>query len=100
MMFTGYSSGDVERFNIQSGQHRCSYGDPAHKSAVRGLATDSINRLVVTGCSSGFLKFWPFKNAGELLLLISSLPYSEPQLQFMSLIVNFMNFQLVNRGQP
>ncbi|EDV92953.1 WD repeat-containing protein 36 [Drosophila grimshawi] len=63
----GYSSGDVERFNIQSGLHRCSYGAPkaAHESAVRGLASDNLNQYVVTGCSSGLVKFWTFKGKTE-----------------------------------
>ncbi|KAH8331082.1 hypothetical protein KR067_011308 [Drosophila pandora] len=57
----GYSSGDIERFNIQSGIHRASYGSPGHKMAVRGLATDNLNQCVISGCSEGLLKFWPFK---------------------------------------
>lgn len=57
----GYSSGRVERFNIQSGIHRASYGEPAHKAAVRGVACDNLNHLVVSGCSEGLLKFWHFK---------------------------------------
>lgn len=61
----GYSSGDIERFNIQSGIHRASYGSPGHKMAVRGLATDNLNQCVISGCSEGLLKFWPFKGKGE-----------------------------------
>lgn len=63
----GYSSGDVERFNIQSGLHRVSYGDsqPAHEAAVRGLACDNLNQYVVSGCSQGLVKFWPFKGTSE-----------------------------------
>ena len=65
-LFTGYSSGDVERFNIQSGIHRASYGKPAHKAAVRGVACDNLNQVVVTGCSEGLLKFWHFKEHCKL----------------------------------
>ncbi|SPP87867.1 WD repeat-containing protein 36 [Drosophila guanche] len=57
----GYSSGDIERFNIQSGLHRARYGAPAHTKAVRGLASDNLNQCVISGCSEGLLKFWPFK---------------------------------------
>ncbi|XP_016983783.2 WD repeat-containing protein 36 [Drosophila rhopaloa] len=57
----GYSSGDIERFNIQSGMHRASYGSPGHKMAVRGLASDNLNQSVISGCSEGLLKFWSFK---------------------------------------
>lgn len=65
LYLTGYSNGDVERFNIQSGIHRASYGKPAHKAAIRGIACDNLNQVVVTGCSAGLLKFWHFKENGK-----------------------------------
>uniref|UniRef100_A0A1A9WSG0 Small-subunit processome Utp21 domain-containing protein n=1 Tax=Glossina brevipalpis TaxID=37001 RepID=A0A1A9WSG0_9MUSC len=61
----GYSTGDVEKFNIQSGQHRGSYGNPGHTAAVRGIITDNLNQMVVSGCSSGLLKFWCFREKVE-----------------------------------
>jgi len=66
----GYSSGHVDRFNIQSGIHRGTYQhgkNPAHKNPLRGVVTDSLNQQVVTGDSKGIVKFWRFKS-GELLL--------------------------------
>lgn len=57
----GYSTGDVDRFNIQSGIHRATYGSPAHKTAVRGVSSDNLNQFVVSGGADGFLKFWNFK---------------------------------------
>uniref|UniRef100_A0A6E8VJC9 WD repeat-containing protein 55 homolog n=1 Tax=Anopheles coluzzii TaxID=1518534 RepID=A0A6E8VJC9_ANOCL len=58
----GYSSGHVERFNIQSGIHRASYGAPtAHNDYIRGLSSDNLNQLVVSGAADGLLKFWSFK---------------------------------------
>ncbi|XP_055378028.1 WD repeat-containing protein 36 [Condylostylus longicornis] len=57
----GYSSGDAERFNIQSGIHRASYGKPSHDAAVRGVACDNLNQMVITGGSDGLIKFWHFK---------------------------------------
>uniref|UniRef100_A0AAG5CRH0 WD repeat-containing protein 55 homolog n=1 Tax=Anopheles atroparvus TaxID=41427 RepID=A0AAG5CRH0_ANOAO len=58
----GYSSGHVERFNIQSGIHRASYGAPtAHKEYVRGLASDNLNQFIISGAADGLLKFWNFK---------------------------------------
>lgn len=61
----GYSSGHVDRFNIQSGIHRATYGTPiAHNGAVRGVTTDSLNQLVITGGSDTFIKFWHFKDTG------------------------------------
>lgn len=65
---TGYSNGDVERFNIQSGIHRASYGKPAHKAAIRGIACDNLNQFVITGCSAGLLKFWHFKESRKCIL--------------------------------
>lgn len=58
----GYSSGDVERYNIQSGLHRARYGvtAPAHRHAVRGVHCDELNQTVVSGDSEGKLKFWHF----------------------------------------
>ncbi|KAJ6640230.1 WD repeat-containing protein 36 [Pseudolycoriella hygida] len=57
----GYSSGDVERFNMQSGIHRGTYGKPAHTSAIRGVQCDNLNQYVITGGGDGFVKFWNFK---------------------------------------
>ncbi|GJQ84496.1 hypothetical protein Trydic_g15689 [Trypoxylus dichotomus] len=59
----GYSSGHVDRFNMQSGLWRCEYGDPkAHDGPVRGIATDTLNQVTVTGGSENVIKFWLFKN--------------------------------------
>lgn len=61
----GYSNGDVERFNIQSGIHRQHYGGDtktAHKMAVRGVYSDSLNQTVVSGDSGGIIKFWHFSD--------------------------------------
>jgi U3 small nucleolar RNA-associated protein 21 len=60
----GYSSGDVERFNIQSGLHRASYGKPAHSEDVRGVFSDNLNQVVITGSMDGTIKFWNFKGEG------------------------------------
>ncbi|XP_062535768.1 WD repeat-containing protein 36 [Armigeres subalbatus] len=59
----GYTSGHLERFNIQSGIHRASYGKPpAHDGvAVRGIALDNLNQFVVSGGAEGKLKWWNFK---------------------------------------
>lgn len=61
----GYSSGHVDRFNIQSGIHRGSYGNPAaHSGPVRGVATDNLNQMTVTGGSDAVVRFWPFRSSG------------------------------------
>lgn len=61
----GYSNGDIERFNIQSGLHRGSYGNPAHGGEIRGLWTDNLNQLVISGGTDACVKFWPFKGTTE-----------------------------------
>lgn len=56
------------RFNIQSGLWRCAYGKTkAHSTPVRGVATDCLNQIVVTGGMDAKVKFWPFKYRGECL---------------------------------
>lgn len=65
-VIVGYSSGHVDRYNIQSGIHRATYGAPtAHKGAVRGVSTDGLNQIVVTGGSDTYIKFWHFKDTGN-----------------------------------
>lgn len=58
----GYSNGDVERFNVQSGQHRATYGAPAHVNDVKGVWIDNLNQMVISGGVDCFLKFWNFKD--------------------------------------
>ncbi|XP_058812783.1 WD repeat-containing protein 36 [Topomyia yanbarensis] len=59
----GYSSGHLERFNVQSGIHRASYGKPpAHDGvSVRGVSMDNLNQFVVSGGAEGMMKWWQFK---------------------------------------
>lgn len=59
----GYSTGHVDRFNIQSGLHRATYGNPtAHAcTPVRGVTTDALNHVTVTAGGDGTIKFWAFK---------------------------------------
>ena len=60
----GYTDGHVDRFNVQSGMHRLSYGTPqAHDGPVTGLATDSLNQMLVSAGADRLLKFWKFANA-------------------------------------
>lgn len=73
----GYSSGQVERFNIQSGLHRASYGVPkAHKVSIRGVACDALNQTICSAASNGWIKFWLFKVKGERISIVLILnPY-------------------------
>ncbi|KAJ8984723.1 hypothetical protein NQ317_004987 [Molorchus minor] len=73
----GYSTGHVHRFNMQSGLWRDAYGKPkAHERPTRGVATDSLNQITITGDSEGNIKFWRFKNKGTDCW--SSLTLDEP----------------------
>lgn len=65
----GYSNGQVERFNLQSGIHRASYGLPrAHKTAIRGVVCDALNQVVCSASSNGWVKFWHFNSKRELMV--------------------------------
>ncbi|XP_076646998.1 WD repeat-containing protein 36 [Halictus rubicundus] len=59
----GYNTGHVEKFNIQSGIHRNSYGSEkgAHNGPVKGVMVDSLNQTVITAGIDSFIKFWDFK---------------------------------------
>lgn len=59
----GYNTGHVERFNMQSGIHRASYGDEkgAHEGPVKGVMVDPLNQTVITAGRDSFVKFWDFK---------------------------------------
>lgn len=60
-VIVGYSSGHVDKYNIQSGLHRGSYGNPVAHAFVRGVFVDALNQIMVSGGSDAFLKFWNFK---------------------------------------
>ncbi|XP_027526997.1 WD repeat-containing protein 36 [Neopelma chrysocephalum] len=58
----GMSSGQVDVYNMQSGIHRGRYGkEKGHEGAIRGVAVDGLNQLVITAGSEGLIKFWKFK---------------------------------------
>lgn len=68
----GYSSGHVDRFNIQSGAHRGSYGtngNPAHMGGVRGVVADNLNQIVISGGNDQMVKVWNFKQTGKWVLV-------------------------------
>ena len=64
----GYTSGHVDKYNIQSGIHRGSLVvrkdlDMAHpKREVRGICTDGLNQIAVTGDNQGLVQFWHFSS--------------------------------------
>ncbi|XP_046830128.1 WD repeat-containing protein 36 [Vespa crabro] len=63
----GYNTGHVDRFNVQSGIHRGSYGNEseAHKGSVKGVIVDALNQTVITAGRDCFIKFWNFKSKND-----------------------------------
>ncbi|KZC03983.1 PREDICTED: WD repeat-containing protein 36 [Dufourea novaeangliae] len=59
----GYNTGHVEKFNMQSGIHRGSYGNDvgAHNGPVKGVMVGPLNQTVITAGRDGFIQFWDFK---------------------------------------
>ncbi|CAH1373221.1 unnamed protein product [Tenebrio molitor] len=76
-VIVGYNTGHIDRFNMQSGLWRDTYGNPkAHDSSARGVVTDTLNQLTISGGSDCKIKFWKFKNKGTSPL--STLTLEEP----------------------
>lgn len=62
----GYSSGHVDKYNLQSGIHRGSIGDPAHHCCVMGVVVDGMNQILVTAGLDGEIRFWGFKKHQQI----------------------------------
>ncbi|CAN8027642.1 unnamed protein product [Ixodes persulcatus] len=77
----GCSTGHVDRFNIQSGIHRMTYGkDTAHDGPVRGVVSDALNQLVATGGADSRLCFWGFRDGRPLSRLSLDSPVAKMNL--------------------
>lgn len=60
----GYDSGHIDKYNIQSGIHRGSFGTPvAHEGGVTDVVTDGLNQYVVSGGQGEELKWWRMKDS-------------------------------------
>lgn len=59
----GYSTGHVEKFNMQSGIHRASYGgeEGAHEGTIKGVMVDDLMQTLMTAAEDRLIKFWDFK---------------------------------------
>ncbi|KAI8916960.1 WD40-repeat-containing domain protein [Powellomyces hirtus] len=70
--FVGSALGRLDRYNLQSGLLRKTYGDQhgGHTKAIVGIVSDRVNRLVITAGLDGLVKFWSFKS-GSLLHTIN-----------------------------
>ena len=100
----GYNTGHVDRFNIQSGFHRCTYGSidgdssgTAHNGAVRGILSDLLNHVVVSGGADSKLNFWKFSNGQPIGSLKLNAPVSQLHLHRENnlLAVSLDNFHII-----
>ncbi|KAK7069049.1 WD repeat-containing protein 36 [Halocaridina rubra] len=63
----GYDSGHMDKFNVQSGLHRGTFGNPtAHKQCVRAVVAEGLNHCVISGGQEGELRWWRLKNCRGL----------------------------------
>ena len=55
-----FPPGHIDKFNIESGLHRMSYGKSStrHKSGIGGIITDTFNATLVSGDQDGVLRWW------------------------------------------
>eukprot|EP00124_Ichthyophonus_hoferi_P000658 Ihof_evm5s26 gene=Ihof_evmTU5s26 len=74
----GLSNGEIDRYNIQSGLHRGSYGKPsAHKGMIRSIVTDALNQVMVSGGADGMVKFWDFTKHRRIAIINTGAPVSK-----------------------
>jgi U3 small nucleolar RNA-associated protein 21 len=76
----GSQSGWVDKYNLQSGMHRGSFGESAHDGAVQGLAVDLLNRILISASLDGTIKFWDFESHKLLKTVQIEAPVSKFQL--------------------
>lgn len=63
----GYDSGHLDKYNIQSGIYRGTFGTPvAHEDGVRDVVADGLNKFVVSGGENGELKWWKLSTCEEV----------------------------------
>eukprot|EP01047_Picozoa_sp_COSAG01_P077059 COSAG01_NODE_13744_length_1541_cov_20.197642_2_plen_215_part_00 len=60
--FVGSARGRLDKYNLQSGIHRGTFAQQ-HSAAVHGLATDQVNKLVISGSYDGTVKLWCVGNS-------------------------------------
>ncbi|XP_050460785.1 WD repeat-containing protein 36 [Cataglyphis hispanica] len=99
----GYNTGHVDRFNIQSGIHRASYGNQngAHEGSVKGIMVDDLNQTVITAGRDAKIKFWDFKpskgmtTARTILTLEESIEWIRYHNESSLVAVALENFDIV-----
>lgn len=97
----GFSSGHIDRFNLQSGMHRGSYimpnGDTAHDGVVRALACGQLNHVIISGGADRRLAFWRFSKGNQLgaLSLTSSVALLRMHVEANLLAVALDDFRVL-----
>ncbi|CAG8442794.1 7967_t:CDS:10 [Ambispora gerdemannii] len=73
--FIGSSSGCIEMFNMQSGQHRKTFAGPdRHDRSITGLTSDPLNRYIVSSSLDGTVKIWDFTSTEVINTIYISSP--------------------------
>ncbi|KAI4498395.1 hypothetical protein M0802_006574 [Mischocyttarus mexicanus] len=69
----GYSTGYVDKFNIQSGIHRMIFNndEPRHIGPVTGVIVDALNQVLITAGKDCCIKFWAFNPVVDIGLKIT-----------------------------
>ncbi|KAJ3005091.1 hypothetical protein HKX48_000877 [Thoreauomyces humboldtii] len=80
--FVGSAQGCLDRYNLQSGLLRKTYGGRSggHTKAIVGIVSDRVNRLVITAALDGLVKFWSFQSGSLLHTIVIPSPITALEL--------------------
>ncbi|KAG9293369.1 hypothetical protein G9A89_007615 [Geosiphon pyriformis] len=80
--FIGSSNGYIDMFNMQSGQHKKSFGGTGkHSRSITGLACDPLNRYLISSSLDGTVKIWDIQTATLTNTIIIASPITNLQLK-------------------
>jgi len=95
----GYKNGDVDKYNMQSGIRRATFGKTGkmgHKGSVRGVAVDLANFMMISSSADKTIKFWNFKNEQLIDTINCNCPVTKSKLHRESslLAVSFDDYSI------
>lgn len=70
----GYKSGNLNKFNMQSGLDRGNFGKNSHAGSIRGVCIDSANFIVASSSADKSIKFWNFKTHAPVDKIVCESP--------------------------